>query len=116
MASIDLDPDHNDPPVNTFPAVFSVSPPGGSVPVVGLAVADPDAADGAMRVTLSVLTGLLTAYGVDGAALLGSGTHSITIDGTLAQINATLSAANNLVYHALLGSGADVLTMTSDDM
>ena len=115
MASGDLDPANN-PPVNTVPAVLAVSPPGGSVPVAGLSVADPDAGDGAMRVTLSVLTGLLTLSGVDGAAVLGSGTHSVAIDGTLAQINATLSASNNLVYHAHLGSGADILTMTSDDL
>ena len=115
MANSDPTIDVNSPPVNSLPPLFAGDLPGGVAWLFGISVADPDAGDGAMRTTLSVQNGTLTVAGVDGATVGGSGTHTVTIDGTLAQINATLSTIDNVEYHPVSFAG-DTLTMTSDDM
>src|SRR6202022_4329006 len=60
--------------------------------------------------------GTLTVAAAGGASVAGSGTANVTINGTVAQIDATLSAAHNVVY---LGAhdffGTDTLTMVTND-
>src|SRR5262245_17609431 len=59
----------------------------------GLSIGDVDAGSGSMSVTLSVTEGTLdVAAGTSGAAVGNSGTSSVTITGTVAQINALLSS------------------------
>ncbi len=58
----------------------------------GLAVSDVDSLGGVEKVTLSVTEGTLTVTaGTSGATVSGSGSKSVAITGTLAQINALLN-------------------------
>jgi len=85
----------NAPPVITAPPSVSVDENVGS-PVAGVSIADPDAvsAGETLTVTLADTDGLLSANtGAlgGGGTINGSGTTSLTIVGTLAQVNADLS-------------------------
>jgi hypothetical protein len=105
----------NDAPVNTVPG------PQRTVAAVdhfiaGLAVSDVDAGAGNLTTTLSVGNGILTVASAGGAAVAGSGTASVTLTGTLAQINTTLAAFDNVVYQSAANFiGNDVLTMQTSD-
>ena len=58
----------------------------------GLSISDVDAGSGSLTVTLSVGEGTLTVTaGTSGASVSNSGTSSVTITGTVAQINALLN-------------------------
>ena len=58
----------------------------------GLSISDVDAGSGSMTVTLAVTEGTLTVTaGTSGAVVTNSGTSSVTITGTVAQINALLN-------------------------
>jgi parallel beta-helix repeat protein len=110
VGAVELD---NVAPVNTLPAALSARANLDQV-IAGLAVADPDA--GELTTTLQVANGILTVAALGGAAVAGSGGDTVTITGTTAEINATLSAAGNVIYHGDLGFvGTDALTMTTDD-
>jgi methionine-rich copper-binding protein CopC len=105
----------NDAPVNSVPGTLTV-PENSSAPVAGLSIADVDAGAGVMTTKLNVAHGALTVASAGGASVTGSGTADVTLTGTLAQINATLAAANNLVYaptHDFFGN--DALTITTSD-
>ena len=104
----------NDAPVNTLPAQFYASANQNSA-LVGLSVADPDAESGAMSTTLSVVQGTLTLSSSGGASVSGSGTNTVVLTGTLTQINTSLSASGNVVYHAPDALVTDTFTMTTDD-
>ncbi len=85
----------NAPPVITAPPSVSVDENVGS-PVAGVSIADPDAvsAGETLTVTLADTDGLLSANtGAlgGGGTITGGGTTSLTIVGTLAQVNADLS-------------------------
>jgi serralysin len=92
-------------PAITAPARVTV-PIGTSIGVGPITVADAFAASnaGTMMLNLSTTSGRLTATDVSGAALPGSGTASISVDGTLAQINADLA---HLLYSAGGSDDAD---------
>ncbi|HEY2248453.1 MAG TPA: DUF4347 domain-containing protein [Bradyrhizobium sp.] len=104
----------NDPPVNTVPGSFVgvITQP---TAFNGLSVSDPDA--------ISLTTQLHVDHGVlnvgtsgGGATVSGSGTATVTLTGSVAQIDATLHAANNVVYQTnFTFAGTDHLTMTSND-
>ncbi len=85
----------NAPPAITAPPSVSVDENVGS-PVAGVSIADPDAvsAGETLTVTLADTDGLLSANtGAlgGGGTITGGGTTSLTIVGTLAQVNADLS-------------------------
>ena len=104
----------NDPPVNTVPGSF-VGVINQPAVLNGLSVSDPDA--------VSLTTQLHVDHGVlnvgtpgGGATVNGSGTATVTLTGSVAQIDATLHAANNVVYQTnFTFAGTDHLTMTSND-
>jgi hypothetical protein len=105
----------NDAPVNAAPGAQSVNEDT-NLAIAGLAVSDPDANAGSLTTTLSVLHGTLTVASAGGAGVSGSGTGSVTLTGTLAQINTTLSASSNVVYKGALNfNGADTLTIVTND-
>jgi hypothetical protein len=105
----------NDAPLNTVPGAQSAIPNTNKV-IAGLAVSDIDANSGSLTTTLSVLHGILTVSSSGGAGVAGSGTASVTLTGTLAQINTTLSAANNIVYKSDAAfNGSDTLTVLTND-
>ena len=83
--------------MNTVPGAQSVNEDT-NLAIAGLAVSDVDAAAGTLTTTLSVAHGTLTVASAGGAGITGSGTNSVVLTGTLAQINTTLSAAGNVVY------------------
>ena len=85
--------------MNTVPGAQAVNEDTG-LAITGLSIADIDAGAGVMTTTLSVVNGMLTVdLGARGAAVDGSGTNTVTLTGTLAQINATLAAAGGGALH-----------------
>jgi VCBS repeat-containing protein len=108
-------------PVNDAP-VLSVA--GGTTRTVaedtlltlsGITVTDVDAGTSNMQVTVSVLQGLLnaTAAGSPATTISGTGTNALTITGSQAAINSTLS---NLRYQGNLNyNGPDVVTIAVND-
>jgi hypothetical protein len=106
----------NDAPVNTVPVSPLSAAATGSVVITGLSVSDLDAANGSETTILSVQHGTLNVTAAGGASVIGSGTGSVTVTGTLSAINATLMASGNVAYHSTSGfMGVDTLTMTTND-
>src|SRR6476661_8716653 len=84
----------NDAPVATItPTSYSATEQTSlNLKNTGLSISDVDAGSNSVSVTLSVTEGALNvAAGTSGAAVSNSGTSSVTITGTVAQINALLS-------------------------
>ena len=105
----------NDPPVNTVPGPQATSA-GVGLAISGFAVSDPDGGAGSETTTLTVTHGTIAITAMGGASVSGSGTSNVTIMGTIAQINATLSAAGNVVYTSTAGfGGVDTLTFSTND-
>jgi hypothetical protein len=111
-ATLDITP-VNDAPVNTVPGAQSTSTDT-DFAISGLAVSDVDATS--LTTTLHVDHGALAVGAVGGAAVSGNGTATVTVTGSVAQIDAALGAAHNVLYHSAFNfSGIDHLTMTSND-
>lgn len=105
--------DHvNQPPVNTVPGTQNALNHT-DLAIAGFSVADPDATT--LTTTLHVDHGALALAAIGGgAAVSGSGTGTVTLVGSVAQIDATLG--HNVVYTSNYGFfGTDTLTMTSTD-
>jgi Ca2+-binding RTX toxin-like protein len=105
----------NDAPVNTLPATFATAE---DIPVqlTGLAISDVDAGTGTMTVTLNVGSGVLAA--VSGALVnaTGSGTDTLTLTGTLADLNTYLAGASAPTFTPAANAHDPVtLTMTTSD-
>ena len=111
----------NDAPVNTLPASYTTNEDT-SLVLSGLSISDVDAASGNMTVTLSVTNGTLTANtGVSGgvplAGIVGNGSGSVVLTGTLAQINATLAHATGMTFNPSANFNGNVtLTMLTSDL
>ena len=85
----------NDAPVATITPVSYAATEQTSLTLkgTGLSISDVDAGSGSMSVTLAVTEGTLNvAAGTSGAVVTNSGTSSVTITGTVAQINALLTS------------------------
>ena len=104
----------NDAPVNHVPGTQSFQSNIDHA-IAGLSVSDADAG-GALNLTttLSVAHGTLTVASAGGAAVGGSGTGTVTLTGSLTQINTTLAAASNVVFHSTDGLD-DTLTVLTND-
>ncbi|MEJ8846351.1 VCBS domain-containing protein [Variovorax rhizosphaerae] len=103
----------NDAPVNTLPAtqngledvLLQIAP---------ITIADPDSGTGLLDVTLTVTKGVLDlSQATPGVTSTGTGTASMTLSGTLADLNAALSHINYL--GALNFNGNDTLTVLTKD-
>ena len=108
------------PPVNQAPVNHTPGPlqavSEADLFITGLSVTDSDAGAGVLTTTLSVAHGTLTIASAGGAIVAGSGTASVTLTGSAAEIDATLAAFDNVVYRsAPYYSGADTLTLTTND-
>jgi VCBS repeat-containing protein len=101
----------NDVPVNTVPPAQTVDEDT-VLPIAGLSIADVDSP--VLHTTLSVAHGTLTAAGASaGARLSASGTNTIVLVGTAAEIN---TALGTLTYLGDPGfNGADTLTVITSD-
>jgi len=113
--SVDVTP-INDAPVNSLPASYIVNEDT-PLKLSGLSVTDADATSGAISVTLAVASGTISAANSSGVTVTGSGSGSLVLSGTLAEINAYLAApATQPTYLPVAdASGAVTLTMTSND-
>src|SRR2546423_1509853 len=69
--------------------------------IAGLAISDPDGNAGTLTTQLAVGPRYVTVASAGGAAVSDSGTGFVTLSGTLAQINTTLSASGNIVYQGV---------------
>ena len=90
-------------PVVTVPAAASVAE-NGTVAITGVSISDPWGASnpGSLTLTVSASNGDVTMLNSSGSKLAGSGTGTIQVSGTLAQINAELAT---LSYTAGTTSG-----------
>src|ERR1044072_7632752 len=62
------------------------------------------------------VTTTLSVAAIGGASVGGSGTDAVTISGSAKQINATLMAPDNVIYHGAHDFvGADTLTVMTND-
>ena len=87
--------------------------------IAGISISDPDAT-GNVTTTLSVLHGTLTVLaGVTGGLTSGdisnNGTGTVTLTGTVAEINATLATTNGLIYLEQGDHTGDTLTVATQD-
>ncbi len=115
-------PDTNDDPSNTgsLPANLVVTE---DVPtpidLSAINLADPDAGSGNLSMTLTTASGgLLTASNSGGVTVGGSGTSVLTLDGTLAALNAYLTPPLQIQYQGVMdvaGNGVDNLTINVTD-
>jgi Ca2+-binding RTX toxin-like protein len=109
----------NDAPVNVLSTSFILNEDT-VLKLSGLSVTDTDAGTGNITVTLSVPSGngAITATSTGVVMVSGSGTNSITLTGTLANINAYLvSSASQPSYTPLQdASGTVQLTMVTSDL
>jgi hypothetical protein len=86
----------------------------------GLGVGDADSGNAIITVTLSVTEGILTVTaGGSGAGVVGSGTSSVMLNGTAAQINALLtsdgSSTVSYINNSDAPSASATLTLAIDD-
>jgi hypothetical protein len=105
----------NTAPVNTVPGAQTTNEDTAKF-ITGLSISDADAGTGSMTVTLAVQHGTIT---VDltgsGATADNNGSGSVTLHGTVAQIDAAL-AGNHVSYAPSANyNGGDTLTMTTND-
>ena len=96
-------------PAIALPASETVAA-GDAAAVTGISIADAYSANhpGSMALNLSAGSGTLRMTDANGIVIAGSGTHSISVNGTLAQLNADLS---HLTYTAGSAAGSDSLTV-----
>jgi hypothetical protein len=97
----------NDAPVSTMPSTHYSATEQTSLNLknTGMSVNDVDSLGGSETATLSVTEGTLTVTaGTSGASVSGSGTSSVTINGTIAQINALLNTDSTSTISYIDGS------------
>src|SRR5262245_33852419 len=84
--------------------------------IAGLSILDIDAGSSLLTTTLSVQHGALTFDVTGGATITGNGTGTVTLSGTMTEINAALTLPSNLTYRGETDYfGDDTLTMTTND-
>ncbi|PKQ74229.1 type I secretion protein [Aeromonas sobria] len=104
----------NDAPINVLPTTPQVAQEDQPFVIQGLQVKDVDAGSSPIKITLSVEHGSLTLPAGSGVTVVGNGTGSLVLTGTLADLNALLSGGvtyqGNSDFH-----GNDALTMVTND-
>ncbi|QHB82830.1 retention module-containing protein [Aeromonas veronii] len=104
----------NDAPINVLPTTPQVAQEDQPFVIHGLQVKDVDAGNSPIKITLSVEHGTLTLPAGSGVTVVGNGSGSLVLTGTLADLNALLSGGvtyqgNSDFY------GNDALTMVTND-
>ncbi len=111
----------NDAPVNTVPVSVTVDEDALTA-ISGISISDVDAGAGQVQVTLSVTNGAIhVASGVAGglqlAGITGNDSGTVTLNGTMDEINATMADAAGIQYQSTLNyNGSDTLTITTSDL
>ena len=98
--------------MNTVPAAITMNEDATQT-ITGLSISDVDSASGNLTVTLQITNGILNVSG-GSAVVAGSGTNTVTLTGTQAEINSTLAATVNYVPTNNF-SGSSTLTITTND-
>ena len=105
----------NSAPINFIPGTQSVQA-NTSAAIDGLSIFDFDAGTGTMTTTLSVTHGTITIAAPGSVGIAGNGTDTLTLSGTVDQIDAALTPLGNLRYHGVHDFfGTDTLTVTTND-
>ncbi|MFM5239354.1 retention module-containing protein [Aeromonas veronii] len=105
----------NDAPINEMPTTPQVAQEDQPFVIHGLQVKDVDAGNSPIKVTLSVEHGTLTLPAGSGVTVVGNGTGSLVLTGTLADLNALLSGG--VTYQGEQDfNGQDQLTMVTNDL
>ncbi|WP_165570868.1 beta strand repeat-containing protein [Comamonas thiooxydans] len=107
-------------PVNDAP---TVSPPAGglstdedcSLRITGINFADVDAGSNAVTVSLSVINGSLSATAMAGVGVAGANTNTLTLTGSIADINAFVTASRITYIPQLNFNGTVSLTASIRD-
>lgn len=106
----------NDAPMNSVPGSYNISEDPAPLTLTGLSVADTDASTGELTVTLSVNSGTMSATTGGGVTVAGSGTASLSLSGTVNDLNTYLSGGSVPAFHALADfNGTVTLTMVTND-
>ncbi|WP_110640815.1 VCBS domain-containing protein [Salinicola sp. CPA57] len=110
----------NDAPVNNLPTDVPSGDEDTSVAIDGLSISDPDARDpsdqaGAndLEVVLSVTQGTLAIANAGGSQIAGNNSNTVTLSGTVDEINTTLASLSYLGNANV--NGTDTLTITTHD-
>jgi VCBS repeat-containing protein len=103
----------NDAPVATVPASISVTEDTATA-LTGITFSDIDAGSAVVTVTLAVPAGSLSATTGAGVTV-GGATSSLTLSGTIADINAFIAASNVIYAPPANGTGTYVLTVSIND-
>ncbi len=83
----------NDPPAISAPGAIGVTEDAASV-LTGIVFSDPDAAAGALTVTLQVASGTLAAASAGGVTVGGAGTGTLMLSGAAADLNPFIAAGS----------------------
>ncbi len=105
----------NDAPQIADPGVILVAEDSASA-ITGIIFSDIDAGASTVRVTMSVERGTLSASSGGGVVAAGGGSASITLDGTISDLN-TFIAGGQVMFSPVTDDTADdILTTTIDDL
>ncbi|HEX8964521.1 MAG TPA: cadherin-like domain-containing protein [Rhodocyclaceae bacterium] len=104
----------NDAPTVTVPGSINVTEDVASA-ITGISFADVDAGGGTVTATLGVDSGTLAAASGGGVTVGGSGTASLTLSGTVANINAFISGSHVSFTTAADATASVTLTASIDD-
>ncbi|MGY3898182.1 type I secretion protein [Aeromonas veronii] len=105
----------NDAPINVLPTTPQVAQEDQPFVIHGLQVKDVDAGNSPIKITLSVEHGTLTLPAGSGVTVVGNGTGSLVLTGTLADLNALLSGGVSYQGEQDF-NGQDQLTMVTNDL
>ncbi|MEM6364600.1 MAG: Ig-like domain-containing protein, partial [Planctomycetota bacterium] len=107
----------NDAPVNTVPGIQTVAEET-TTAISGLSISDVDAGSSNLTTRLQVSAGTLNVT-LSGSATMSGGSNGsgdLTIQGSVADINSTLASLTYTSNTNVVGTAADTLTMTTNDL
>ncbi len=107
----------NDAPVNTVPGIQTVDEDT-TTAISGLSIADVDVGSSDLSTRLQVTAGIVNVT-LSGSATISVGTNGtgdLTIQGSVADINATLASLTYRGNSNVNGTAADTLTVTTNDL
>jgi hypothetical protein len=117
---VDITPVNDAPKVSDLPArIGATEDTAVGVDLTGMSLTDVDPADDDFQLVLAVAHGTLSAQTTGGVTVLGSGTGTLTLSGSLVAIRAWLQDSSAVTFTGALhaeGKDADTLTVKADDM
>ena len=118
LGTVNIDiSDVNDAPVNTIPGTQSVAEET-TTAIGGISINDVDAGSSNLTTRLQVTSGVLN-VSLSGSASISSGSNGsgdLTIQGSITDINATLASLTYTGNTDVVGTAADTLTVTTNDL